>query len=89
MRWTALVSKTLVAGAAGVFLAVSAARVETPPASDADPGREVPAEHRTDAPDRGPGPGGDAVGPGTPAPTATPTSTAAAASTPSAGPSGS
>ncbi|MFE0647089.1 hypothetical protein ACFVZH_00675 [Streptomyces sp. NPDC059534] len=55
MRWTALVTKTLVAGAAGAFLAVSAASVQTPPASDADPGREVPAEHRTDTPDRGPG----------------------------------
>ncbi|MEV7568808.1 hypothetical protein [Streptomyces tanashiensis] len=51
MRWTALISKIVVAGAAGAFLAVSAAGVEPPrQASDADPGREVPAEQRPTGP---------------------------------------
>ncbi|MFF5761196.1 hypothetical protein ACWD5B_38115 [Streptomyces tanashiensis] len=54
MRWTALISKIVVAGAAGAFLAVSAAGVEPPrQASDADPGREVPAEQRRSDPEPG------------------------------------
>ncbi|MEU4066303.1 hypothetical protein AB0F25_28575 [Streptomyces wedmorensis] len=51
MSRTALVSKTVVAVAAGAFLAVSVA--QAPPArqaSDADPGREVPAEDLPTAP---------------------------------------
>ncbi|WP_369142161.1 hypothetical protein [Streptomyces sp. R44] len=60
MRWTALVAKSVVAGAAGAFLAVSAAGVQPPrQASEADPGREVPADERTYAP----GPGSGATGP--------------------------
>lgn len=44
MRWTALVSKFVVAGAAGAFLAVSAAGAQPPrPVADTDPGRETPA----------------------------------------------
>ncbi|MFB6837164.1 hypothetical protein [Streptomyces sp. NPDC056361] len=74
MRWAALVTKTVVAGAAGVFLAVSAANVQTPPASDADPGREVPAEQRPGTPEAGAGPGtGADAGARTPGPTAAPT----------------
>lgn len=41
MRWTAAMSKIVVAAAAGAFLAVSAVRAEPPrPASDSDPFRE-------------------------------------------------
>ncbi|MFE7510435.1 hypothetical protein ACFU8I_04305 [Streptomyces sp. NPDC057540] len=61
MRWTSLVSKTVVAGAAGAFLVFSAAGVAPPrPASDADAGRETPADERPTAP----GPGGTGAAPG-------------------------
>ncbi|MFD5409157.1 hypothetical protein OG749_38455 [Streptomyces nojiriensis] len=44
MRWTALVSKVVVAAAAGAFLAVSAAGAQPPrQAADTDPVREAPA----------------------------------------------
>ncbi|MFJ6577233.1 hypothetical protein ACIQMY_14845 [Streptomyces sp. NPDC091368] len=61
MRWTALLAKTVVTGAAGAFLAVSAAGVAPPrQASDADAGRETPADqHPTaaGAPSASPTPG--------------------------------
>ncbi|MGW5778022.1 hypothetical protein [Streptomyces sp. NPDC003863] len=62
MRWTALLSKFVVAGAAGAFLAVSAAGVQPPrQASDADPGREAPADQWPSAP--GPGTDGRSTAP--------------------------
>ncbi|MGW6708529.1 hypothetical protein ACWGDE_27040 [Streptomyces sp. NPDC054956] len=65
MRWTALVSKIVVAAAAGAFLAVSAAGAQQPrPAADTDPAREAPADVRSSAP--GPGPTGVTPGPTAP-----------------------
>ncbi|WP_328787527.1 hypothetical protein [Streptomyces sp. NBC_00273] len=55
MRWTALVSKVVVAAAAGAFLAVSAAGAQPPrQATDTDPVREAPAGGQGAAPEPGP-----------------------------------
>ncbi|MFC9595813.1 hypothetical protein ACFTUC_39210 [Streptomyces sp. NPDC056944] len=63
MRWTALLAKTVVAGAAGAFLAVSAAGAPPPrQPSDADAGRETPADERPAVP--GPTAGARTASPG-------------------------